>query len=99
LAWASQRPSHGPGKLGLAQGAPVVVGYNEAWVNSEVFYFSFGLIQIKPISILKSVQTQEILVQILEFELIAFVYEIQVQILFQVYMFDKNFLIQLEIHS
>jgi hypothetical protein len=42
VAWAGQRP----GKLDLAQGALVAVDYSEARMNSGVFHFSIGLIQI-----------------------------------------------------
>jgi hypothetical protein len=46
VAWVGQRPGHGPGKLDLAQGALVAVDYSEARMNSRVFHFSIGLIQI-----------------------------------------------------
>jgi hypothetical protein len=45
LAWAGQRLGHGPGKLGLAQGAPVAVGCTAARANSCLSLFLFNLFQ------------------------------------------------------
>jgi hypothetical protein len=39
LAWAGQRPGHGPSKVSLGQGDPVPVGCSEDRVNSDVFLF------------------------------------------------------------
>jgi hypothetical protein len=54
VAWAEQRPGHAPGKLGLAQGAPVAMGCNEARMKSGIFHFSIGLIQVQTSKIHRS---------------------------------------------
>jgi hypothetical protein len=47
LAWPNQRPEVWAWQAGLGPVSPVAVGGIATRVSSEVFLFSFGLIQIK----------------------------------------------------